>query len=866
MPPTDEEKYQEYVANKAYLTGSVDPVFTPLLKALLKEKPADVNDFCAKYFAEGGATSAGPETAEKGARPAVVEKKAVPKAKKGATRKERPPGSGMVCSNPETVALLVKPPPTTGAVPPKPPKPTVKGAETKEKLGDGVEFLTFEDSDTGALTFKVKNLKMNPLKFTVDTSGSEGVALGPPKAWQQGVATVTAGHNEVALIGTMEAASPGAAWSSSMGFSWEFLPPDKAAVQKVVDENAARVEAACEVMRGKGIKASDYSSAAALRAAIKAAGLPPGSFVDTEFMPGPGAAFNEPGANPNQHSLIWLKAEETEDTPKLFEGGILPTDICQGALGDCWFLAALATLTEFPHLVTRLFGKQTHESAEGIYEVRAYKQGMPVTILIDDYFPCDPVTGKLAYSKTNGNEIWVALLEKAWAKLHGSYEQIESGNPGRAVCDLTGCTGDFMDFDDAETQAKISQGILFDELAKLDAAGALLCATTPGVDTLTKGGGGGAGAPSTGLVPGHAYTLLTAKEGPGGVKLVRLRNPWGSFEWTGAFSDESDAWTPELVDFFQPNRGSADGTFWMLREDFNAHFNGVQYCHQRAGAGGPSWAEARFSLDKTAGPEGAPGAAAPGAAAPEGPAHTSCVAFTCPDACPSGFITLSQKDMRLRGTEKYIFVGMVVYKCDDNGAAASEVIRAQLESDRDLVLPLPPLDKGKYLVVVFNPDLIPGRDLYLALHLNPNCLEGNTEALLGQIEESAAAEGVRKAPELEARKEAFAPTEEAGFKAALATALTGPDVEFEDYDDLLTSAAFTASGGYVLAAKAPSDCLEVDFDFGSSEGLTLLKGPRECKQDGMVVTVGLTNEWKLIAEFAPLPGGAEVSVGMELAY
>ena len=37
-------------------------------------------------------------------------------------------------------------------------------------------------------------------------------------------------------------------------------------------------------------------------------------------------------------------------------------------------------------------------------------------------------------------------------------------------------------------------------------------------------------------------------------------------------------------------------------------------------------------------------------------------------------------------------------------------------------------------MVVFNPDLIPGRDLYLALHLNPNCLEGNTEALLGQIE------------------------------------------------------------------------------------------------------------------------------------
>ena len=44
----------------------------------------------------GFLASAGPETAEKGAGPAVVEKKAVPKAKKGATRKERPPGAGMV--------------------------------------------------------------------------------------------------------------------------------------------------------------------------------------------------------------------------------------------------------------------------------------------------------------------------------------------------------------------------------------------------------------------------------------------------------------------------------------------------------------------------------------------------------------------------------------------------------------------------------------------------------------------------------------------------------------------------------------------------------------------------------------------------
>ena len=44
-------------------------------------------------------------------------------------------------------------------------------------------------------------------------------------------------------------------------------------------------------------------------------------------------------------------------------------------------------------------------------------------------------------------------------------------------------------------------------------------------------------APS--IVPGHAYTLLSACEA-NGVKLLRLRNPWGDHEWTGDWSDKSN--------------------------------------------------------------------------------------------------------------------------------------------------------------------------------------------------------------------------------------------------------------------------------------------------------------------------------------
>lgn len=38
--------------------------------------------------------------------------------------------------------------------------------------------------------------------------------------------------------------------------------------------------------------------------------------------------------------------------------------------------------------------------------------------------------------------MWVIMLEKAWAKVHGSYERIEGGDPQLTVRDLTGAPGE----------------------------------------------------------------------------------------------------------------------------------------------------------------------------------------------------------------------------------------------------------------------------------------------------------------------------------------------------------------------------------------------------------------------------------------
>ena len=73
--------------------------------------------------------------------------------------------------------------------------------------------------------------------------------------------------------------------------------------------------------------------------------------------------------------------------------------------------------------------------------------------------------------------------------------------------------------------------------------------------------------PLNGLIPGHAYTLLSAHE-EHGTRLLRLRNPWGDHEWTGDWSDKSQQWTEQMKKAFKPSLDGDDGEFWMCEKDF----------------------------------------------------------------------------------------------------------------------------------------------------------------------------------------------------------------------------------------------------------------------------------------------------------
>ena len=124
-----------------------------------------------------------------------------------------------------------------------------------------------------------------------------------------------------------------------------------------------------------------------------------------------------------------------------------PSDIRQGLLGDCYFLSVLSVLAENPSRILSLFVNDKVNDY-GVYAIKICKNGEWKEVVVDDRFPC--FQDEPAFSKAHGDELWVLLLEKAWAKIHGSYERIEAGFAENVLRDLTGAPCEVVHSDDEE--------------------------------------------------------------------------------------------------------------------------------------------------------------------------------------------------------------------------------------------------------------------------------------------------------------------------------------------------------------------------------------------------------------------------------
>lgn len=199
----------------------------------------------------------------------------------------------------------------------------------------------------------------------------------------------------------------------------------------------------------------------------------------------------------------------------LTRSGVSARDVVQGAAGDCYLLS---TLSAVARQQPGLLKDAITQKADGSWLVRFYGRdaagkAVPVYVPVDRDLALRNGGLRYARASTKG-ELWVSLVEKAYAKWKGGFEDIGRGGlPSDAMQALTGRAASW------EETARSAPADLFARLqATLAAKGLAVAATRTGAPYVNSG-----------VVQRHAYTVLAAFE-RGGAQLVQLRNPWGHFE------------------------------------------------------------------------------------------------------------------------------------------------------------------------------------------------------------------------------------------------------------------------------------------------------------------------------------------------
>jgi len=176
------------------------------------------------------------------------------------------------------------------------------------------------------------------------------------------------------------------------------------------------------------------------------------------------------------------------------------------------------------------------------------------------------------------NEFWTALLEKAYAKLHGSYEALKGGSTTEAMVDFTGGCTELYDLQSEDCPKDLMKMML----KAYDRHSMMGCSieADPNVTEART---------DVGLVKGHAYSItkvvkaqIETPQASGEIPLIRIRNPWGNeAEWNGAWSDRSPEWQ-FIPDEEKENLGltfEADGEFWMSYKDFSKYWTELEICN-----------------------------------------------------------------------------------------------------------------------------------------------------------------------------------------------------------------------------------------------------------------------------------------------
>ncbi|KAM3968479.1 calpain C [Aphomia sociella] len=261
--------------------------------------------------------------------------------------------------------------------------------------------------------------------------------------------------------------------------------------------------------------------------------------------------------------FVWKRPKEIFPNPSFISLDCGDSfDVVSGKLGDKWLVSCLSML----YLTKGLFHKvvptdqRFDKEYSGIFRFHIWWCGQWKEVLIDDRLPT--VNGRLVFLQSmHTSQLWPALLEKAYAKLHGSYEALKYGNLLDGLADLTGgITETLTDIGDVSTLAGI-----------LKSSSLVTALYYPGTVTPAK----------PGLQPEMNYRIYRLEKvhgADGPVHLVLLKRPSKPGSPNIVHLVDNTVW--KAIPSYERERLLTDTRgVWMLYKEFQQVFTRLEIVH-----------------------------------------------------------------------------------------------------------------------------------------------------------------------------------------------------------------------------------------------------------------------------------------------
>eukprot|EP00038_Savillea_parva_P015962 m.15458 g.15458 ORF g.15458 m.15458 type:complete len:717 (-) comp3267_c0_seq1:140-2290(-) len=294
---------------------------------------------------------------------------------------------------------------------------------------------------------------------------------------------------------------------------------------------------------------------------------------DPVFPADASSLWDKPPDGLTNQDITWQRPGDLCERPRLFVDGADALDVKQGNLGNCWFVASCGVLAHHRNILNHVIPNSKAQEWDdvhperyaGIFRFRFWLFGKWTEVVIDDRLPV--CNGRLLFvHSADNNEFWSALLEKAYAKVHGQYSKLDGGNAADALVDFTAGITREIDLNGHEAEPGVPRKMLYKEIRRAGhramMSAAILVKSTDQIEAVMP----------TGLVVGHAYGIRSFAAF-NRIPMVQMYNPWGKQEWKGAWSDGSPEW--DALPVSKRPAFSDDGSFWMSMDDFCEQFDSL---------------------------------------------------------------------------------------------------------------------------------------------------------------------------------------------------------------------------------------------------------------------------------------------------